>query len=335
MAQRKTTTGRTTSRTAAKKPAARKTAAKKPAVRKAVAKKEPVKAGSRGLGKGLDALLSTDGIPEDKRDSVVELKINDISPNTDQPRKTFNEEALNELAASIKENGVIQPIIVTKKDNGYIIVAGERRWRAARIAGLKVIPAIVRELTDQQTMEQALIENLQREDLNPLEEAFAMDNLLKTHKLTQEDLARKLGKPRATIGNTVRLINIDESLHDFIRNGDLSAGHAKALLSLDDPKDQVDVANVILAKEMTVRQAEEYVKKFKYNKEHPEEAAKAPRKELDPQFELSTKEVETTLKKSLGSRVKLKILDSAAGRGKIIIDYKNYEDLDRLMDLLK
>ena len=330
MAQRKTTTSRSSSRTTAKKPVA-----KKPVAKKSVAKASPVKAVNRGLGKGLDALLSSDGIPEDKSDSVVELKINDISPNTDQPRKKFNEEALNELAASIKENGVIQPIIVTKKDDGYIIVAGERRWRAARIAGLKVIPAIVRELTDQQTMEQALIENIQREDLNPLEEAFAMDNLLKTHHLTQEVLAKKLGKPRATIGNTVRLINIDESLHDFIRNGDLSAGHAKVLLSLDTPEDQVDVANVILAREMTVRQAEEYVKKYKYSKEHPEEAAKAPRKELDPQFELSTKEVETTLKKSLGSRVKLKILDSAAGRGKIIIDYKNYEDLDRLMDLLK
>ena len=290
---------------------------------------------TRGLGKGLGALLSSDGIPEDASDSVVELKINDVSPNTEQPRKVFDEEALNELASSIKENGVIQPIIVTKKKDGYVIVAGERRWRAARIAGLKIIPAIVRELTSQQIMEQALIENLQREDLNPLEEAFAMDNLLKTHKMSQEQLAKKLGKPRATIANTVRLINIDESLHDYIINGDLSAGHAKALLSLKNPEDQRKAANVILAKDMTVRQAEEYVKKYAYSLEHPEEAQKAPKKELSAQFQLSTKEVETTLKKSLGSKVRLKILDSDAGRGKIIIDYKNYEDLDRLIEMLK
>ncbi|MBR4495122.1 MAG: ParB/RepB/Spo0J family partition protein [Clostridiales bacterium] len=290
---------------------------------------------TRGLGKGLGALLSSDGIPEDASDSVVELKINDVSPNTEQPRKVFDEEALNELASSIKENGVIQPIIVTKKKDGYVIVAGERRWRAARIAGLKIIPAIVRELTSQQIMEQALIENLQREDLNPLEEAFAMDNLLKTHKMSQEQLAKKLGKPRATIANTVRLINIDESLQDYIINGDLSAGHAKALLSLKNPEDQRKAANVILAKDMTVRQAEEYVKKYAYSLEHPEEAQKAPKKELSAQFQLSTKEVETTLKKSLGSKVRLKILDSDAGRGKIIIDYKNYEDLDRLIEMLK
>ena len=289
----------------------------------------------KGLGKGLGALLSVDGIPETQKDSVVELKINDISPNSEQPRKRFNEDALQELADSIKENGVIQPIIVSKRGSGYRIVAGERRWRASRLAGLKVIPAIVRDLTDQQTMEQALIENIQRQDLNPLEEAFAMDNLLKTHKMSQEQLAKKLGKPRATIANTVRLINIDESLQDYIINGDLSAGHAKALLSLKNPEDQRKAANVILAKDMTVRQAEEYVKKYAYSLEHPEEAQKAPKKELSAQFQLSTKEVETTLKKSLGSKVRLKILDSDAGRGKIIIDYKNYEDLDRLIEMLK
>lgn len=324
--------------------ATRKTTGRTPSKAKTTAKRSTTKTpskpaakttSSRGLGKGLGALLSSDGIPEDASDSVVELKINDVSPNTDQPRKVFDDEALNELAASIKENGVIQPIIVTKKANGYIIVAGERRWRAARIAGLKIIPAIVRELTNQQIMEQALIENLQREDLNPLEEAFAMNNLLKTHKMSQEQLAKKLGKPRATIANTVRLINIDESLQDYIINGDLSAGHAKAILALKNPEDQRKAANVILAKDMTVRQAEEYVKKYIYSLEHPEEAVKAPKKELSSQFELSTKEVETTLKKSLGSKVRLKILDSEAGRGKIIIDYKNYEDLDRLIDMLR
>lgn len=329
MAVRKTTKKASTTK-------ARSTASKAKTTTKTTAR-TPAKSSSstRGLGKGLGALLSSDGIPEDASDSVVELKINDVSPNTEQPRKVFNEEALNELASSIKENGVIQPIIVTKKKDGYVIVAGERRWRAARIAGLKIIPAIVRELTSQQIMEQALIENLQREDLNPLEEAFAMDNLLKTHRMSQEQLAKKLGKPRATIANTVRLINIDESLQDYIINGDLSAGHAKALLALKNPEDQRKAANVILAKDMTVRQAEEYVKKYVYTLEHPEEAQKAPKKALSEQYVLSAKEVETTLKKSLGSKVRLKVLDSEAGRGKIIIDYKNYEDLDRLIEMLK
>jgi len=288
---------------------------------------------SKGLGKGLGALLPTEGIPENAGDSVVELKINDISPNADQPRKDFDVEALNELAESIKENGIIQPIIVQRKGTGYRIVAGERRWRASRIAGLKVIPAIVRDLTDKQTMEQALIENLQREDLNPLEEAFAMDNLLKNHKMTQEQLAKKLGKPRATIANTVRLMNIDESLQDFIRNGDLSAGHAKALLSLKDKEDQRKAADVIIAKDMNVRQAEEYVKKYIWALENAG-SEKKEKKEVSKDFALSVKEVETKLKKHLGSRVKLKVSDPDSGKGKIVIDYKNYEDLDRLIELL-
>ncbi len=288
---------------------------------------------SKGLGKGLGALLPTEGIPENAGDSVVELKINDISPNEGQPRKDFDEEALKELSDSIKENGVIQPIIVQKKGSGYRIVAGERRWRASRLAGLKVIPAIVRELTDQQTMEQALIENLQREDLNPLEEAMAMNNLLKNHRMTQEQLAKKLGKPRATIANTIRLMNIDESLQDFIRNGDLSAGHAKALLSLKDKEDQRKAADVIIAKDMNVRQAEEYVKRYIWAQENAGGERKE-KKQLDPQFSLSVKEVEVKLKKQLGARVKLKVTDTSSGKGKIVIDYKDYEDLDRLISEL-
>lgn len=291
---------------------------------------------NKGLGKGLNALLSTEGIVENKKDSVVELKINDIAPNTDQPRKKFNEESLQELADSIKEHGVIQPLIVQKKGNGYRIVAGERRWRASRLAGLEVIPAIIRELTDEQTMEQALIENLQREDLNPLEEAMAMNNLLKTHKLSQEQLAQKLGKPRATIANTIRLINIDESLQDFLVNGDLSAGHAKALLALKDGEEQRKAADVIIAKDMSVRQAEEYIRKL-VNLSSASNKAKEDSSEpvVSEQVQISTKEVETSLKKVLGSRVKLKLSDPSTGKGKIVIDYKNYDDLDRLIKLLE
>ena len=320
---------------AARKPAA-KTASKtaKPAPGKPVAKAAPRKAApvKRALGKGLDAMFPMEGIPATKGDAVVELKINDISPNEGQPRKNFDDTSLQELAASISESGVIQPIIVQKKNGGYRIVAGERRWRAAHIAGLTVIPAIVRELSDRETMVQALLENLQREDLNPIEEAYAMHNLLKTHKLTQEQLAKKLGKPRATIANTMRLVNLDDSLQEFIRHGDLSEGHAKVILGLKDKEDQRKAADVILAKEMNVRQAEAYVKKLLDAKENP--AASEPVVLPDERVVLSVKEYETKLKKQLGSKVKLKLSDSSVGKGKIVIEYKNYDDLDRLISLL-
>ena len=335
----------------AKKTSAKKTTAKKPVLKAAPAKKAPVKkavaaapatpakkapvkttASKSAMGRGLEALLSTEGIPENKRDSVVELKINDISPNNGQPRKTFNDDALNELASSIEENGVIQPIIVQRKGDGYRIVAGERRWRAARIAGLSVIPAIVRDLTDRETMEQALIENIQREDLNPIEEAAAMQNLLKTHKLTQEQLAKKLGKPRATIANTIRILNLDESLQEFVSRGDLSEGHAKVILGLKDKEDQRKVADVIMTRDMNVRQAEVFVKKYIEAQTNP--SAKKTAVLPDLQFALSAKEVETKLKKQLGAKVKIKVLDTSTGRGRIVIDYKNNEDLDRLIEYL-
>ena len=284
------------------------------------------------MGRGLGALLSSDGIPENKRDSVVDLKINDISPNVGQPRKIFNDESINELASSISENGIIQPIIVQRRGDGYRIVAGERRWRAARIAGLSVIPAIVRDLSDRETMEQALIENIQREDLNPIEEAAAMQNLLKAHKLTQDQLAKKLGKPRATIANTIRILNLDESLQEFVSRGDLSVGHAKVLLSLDTKEDQRKVADVIMARDMNVRQAEIFVKKYIEAQTNP---SKKPAAEIpDIRYALSATEVETRLKKELGAKVKLKVLDNSTGRGRIVIDYKNNEDLDRLIKIL-
>lgn len=340
-----------TKKAPAKKAApANKVAAKKPAAKAAV-KKAPVKAAkapvktvpakktavktvseSRAMGRGLGALLSSDGIPENKRNSVVDLKINDISPNNGQPRKNFNDESLNELAASIEENGVIQPILVQRKGEGYMIIAGERRWRAARIAGLSVIPAIVRELSDREVMEQALIENIQREDLNPIEEASAMQNLLKNHKLTQEQLAKKLGKPRATIANTLRILNLDESLQEFVSRGDLSEGHAKVILGLKEKEDQRKVADVIMARDMSVRQAEVFVKKYIDAQNNP--GAKKPVELPDIRLTLSTKEVETKLKKQLGAKVKIKVLDNSTGRGRIVIDYKDNMDLDRLIEYL-
>lgn len=285
----------------------------------------------KGLGKGLGALLSVDGIPETQKDSVVELKINDISPNSEQPRKRFKEEALQELADSIKENGVIQPIIVSKRGTGYRIVAGERRWRASRLAGMKVIPAIVRDLTDQQTMEQALIENIQRQDLNPLEEAFAMDNLMKEHGLTQEALAKKLGKSRPAIANTLRLINIDESLQDFIRNGDLSAGHARALLAITDKDEQKKAADVVMIKEMSVRETEEYVKKILNG---TPAAPRKTREEGSNAIAVSTKDVEHKLTAHYGTKVKLKLKDESKGKGSIVIEFYSYDDLDALLEMM-
>jgi len=335
----------------AKKTVSKKAVAKKPEVKEAakkapakVAAKAPVKtvpvkktavktvSESRAMGRGLGALLSSDGIPENKRNSVVDLKINDISPNNGQPRKNFNDDSLNELAASIEENGVIQPILVQRKGEGYMIIAGERRWRAARIAGLSVIPAIVRELSDREVMEQALIENIQREDLNPIEEASAMQNLLKNHKLTQEQLAKKLGKPRATIANTLRILNLDESLQEFVSRGDLSEGHAKVILGLKEKDDQRKVADVIMARDMSVRQAEVFVKKYIDAQNNP--GAKKQVELPDIRLTLSTKEVETKLKKQLGAKVRIKVLDNSTGRGRIVIDYKDNMDLDRLIEFL-
>ena len=338
-AKKTTVVKNATAKTAAK-PVAKKAPVKKnilaaaPVTSAVPEKKIPVKTVSdnKAMGRGLGALLSADSIPSN-REFVVELKLNDISPNDGQPRKIFRDESLNELAASIKEIGVIQPIIVQRIGDGYRIVAGERRWRAARIAGLSTIPAIVREdLSDTETMAQALIENILREDLNPIEEASAMKDLLVTHKLTQEKLSNLLGKPRATIANTIRILNLDESLQEFVSRGDLSEGHAKVILSLKEKEDQRKVADVIMARDMNVRQSEVFVKKYIDAQNNPSKKIQAV--EQDIRFTLSATEVETKLKKQLGAKVKLKVLDNNTGRGRIVIDYKDNADLDRLLELL-
>ncbi len=323
---------------------AAKPVAKKAPVKKTIAvsapaivpeKKIPVKtvSGNRAMGRGLGALLSAEDDSVSKLESVVDLKLNDISPNDGQPRKIFKDDSLNELAASIKEIGVIQPILVQRAGEGYRIIAGERRWRAARIAGLTTIPAIVRDdLSDTETMAQALIENILREDLNPIEEASAMKDLLVTHKLTQEKLSNLLGKPRATIANTIRILNLDESLQEFVSRGDLSEGHAKVILGLKDKEDQRKVADVIMARDMNVRQAEVFVKKYIEAQNNP--GTKKNPEVPDIQYALSTAEVETRLKKQLGTKVKIKVLDSTTGRGRIVIDYKDNVDLDRLIEYL-
>lgn len=287
-------------------------------------KQNPLPAGSRkGLGRGLSALLSSEGIEENDRASVVILKINDINPNVDQPRKAFNQEKLNELADSIKTNGIIMPIIVRKEGLGYKIVAGERRWRAARIAGLAVIPALVRDLSDVQAMEQALIENIQRQDLNPMEESNALERLIKEHHLTQEKLSAIVGRSRPAITNSLRLLNLPVQIQDLIIQEELTAGHARSLLSLPDEQTQIHAANTVIEKQYSVRETEKLVKYLL--------TPKKEKQKCDPQYINSVKEFEQKLTKHLGTRVKLKDKNR---KGNIIIEYYSYEDLDRIYDLI-
>ena len=280
---------------------------------------------NKGLGKGLGALLTTtELINEEIKGSIVELRINDITPNADQPRKQFDQDKLQELAASIRENGIIQPIIVCRASKGYKIVAGERRWRAARLAGLAVVPAIVRELTNLQVLQHALIENIQRQDLNPMEEALALDKLISDHAMTQEALATVVGRSRPAITNTLRLLNLPESIRHFVMNEELTAGHARALLSLPDEESQQRAAQLIMSKELNVRETEKLVKRLQIAPKEP--------KPVDEAYQLSVKTVEKELTSSLGTKVHLK---DRNGKGSIVIDYYSSDDLERLLNLLK
>ena len=282
-------------------------------------------ANSKGLGRGLGALLTNpEMINEEIKGSIVELKINDIAPNADQPRKQFDQDKLQELAASIRENGVIQPIIVCKAEKGYKIVAGERRWRASRMAGLTVIPAIVRDLTNLQVLQHALIENIQRQDLNPLEEALALDKLITDHEMTQESLAKVVGRSRPAIANTLRLLNLPESIRHHLMNEELTAGHARALLALPEEDIQVKAANLIIGKSLNVRETEKLVKKL----QQPARQVKT----IDEVYQLSVREVERELTSNLGTNVRLK---DRNGKGSIVIDYFSNDDLNRILSLIK
>ncbi|MDD2578945.1 MAG: ParB/RepB/Spo0J family partition protein [Eubacteriales bacterium] len=281
---------------------------------------------SKGLGKGLGALLQNyDPISDEVKASVVELKLNNISPNADQPRKSFDQHRLEELAASIRENGIIQPLIVCRAEQGYRIVAGERRWRAARLAGLAVVPAIIRELTELQVLQQALIENIQRQDLNPLEEATALDRLIQEHDMTQEKLAQVVGRSRPAIANTLRLLNLPESIRQFLLNEQISAGHARALLALSSEGLQLRAAEQIVHRDLSVRETERLIKKMNQPKAiKPEEPPAA--------YQISLRDVEKRLTRSLGTKVKLR---DRQGKGSIQIAYYSNEDLDRLLELLE
>jgi ParB family transcriptional regulator, chromosome partitioning protein len=216
-----------------------------------------------GLGKGLGALISSANSEES---GVREIKINEIEPNLNQPRKNFNDEKLLQLSESIKQHGIVQPIIVKREDETYRIVAGERRWRAARLAGLTSVPVIIKELSNKQVMEIALIENLQREDLNAIEEAEAFERLIKEYNLTQEEVSTAVGRSRSAIANSIRLLVLSEKIKGFVINGELSSGHARALIAIQDSSLQQNIADEVISKNLNVRETEKLVKNTYHKK---------------------------------------------------------------------
>ena len=281
-----------------------------------------------GLGKGLGALFN-DNIIEEEDENKIEIKegeeivhkikIREIEPNKNQPRRTFNEESIDELAESIKTYGVIQPIIVTKKDDYYEIIAGERRWRAAKKAGLEEMPCIVREDTERKNKEIALIENIQREDLNPIEKAKGFKELIDQYGLTQQELADTMGISRSALANTIRLLNLDPRVSDLVIQGKLSESHARTLLRYDDLDKQYEMALQIIEKGDNVRDIE---RKVKSNK----------RLKRAPRYDAIIQDIEETFQGYFGTKVSL---EAGKKSGKIIIRYSSNEDLERIMELVK
>ena len=282
----------------------------------------------KGLGKGLDSMIpekkTKAEIKADADNSLVEVKISEIDPNIGQPRKKFDEDELLELAESIKIHGVIQPIIVTKRGKRYEIIAGERRWRASKLAGLTKIPTVIREYTDKEIMEVSLIENIQRQDLNPIEEAVAFKNLIDEYKMKQDDLAERVSKSRSAITNALRLLKLDDKVKAMLAEGLISTGHARALLAVEDKSKQQILATRIFDEKLSVRETEKLVKQILENKE--------PKKEEKPSEKLIYKKLEDSLKSIIGSKVSIKSKDN--GKGKIEIDYYSIEELDRITELL-
>lgn len=278
------------------------------------------------LGRGLGSFFDEE--PEVKKGDLVEtLRITQVEPNRNQPRHTFNNEKIEELSDSIREHGVIQPIIVVKNNDMYKIVAGERRWRAAKMAGLKEIPAVVRNYSEFEIAQIALIENLQRENLNPIEEAIGYQTLINKFSMTQEDVSIKIGKSRSAIANSIRLLSLDEPIREKLISGEISSGHARALLSLDIPELRLALLESIIAKGLNVRQTEALAKQLQEAK--PRKVRKAP---VNEQLKAQLEELENRLSSYLGTKVTL-VHDKK--KGKIEIEYYGNEDLDRILSLIE
>lgn len=277
---------------------------------------------ARRLGRGLDALLPE--MNENEHDEIQEVAIRDCRPNPYQPRKTFQADAIEELKESILQYGIIQPLIVRKSIKGYEIVVGERRFRAAKEAGLKTVPVVVKELTDEKMMELALLENLQREDLTPIEEAHAYANLMNELKVTQEDLSKRLGKSRSHIANMVRLLSLPDQVIAYINNGELSMGHGRALLGLTDKKLILNIAKEIRRKNLNVRQVEKMISQL-----NSKQSNKGKEKN---EKDIFIRERESFLRDCLGTGVKIQ---RGKRKGRIEIEFYSDEDLDRIIEVIE
>ncbi len=271
---------------------------------------------AKALGKGLSALIPESEEIKDR--GIIELKVTDIIANESQPRRNFENDTLSELAESIKEHGIVQPIVVRKDVHGYEIVAGERRWRAARLAGLKTIPVVVKDYDKVEAMEIALIENLQREDLNPIEEANAYRTLIDEYKVSQEDIAKRIGKSRPKVANALRLLNLGEEVRELVISGELSAGHGRALLAIENKNRQLEIANRIIQEGLNVRQVEKMSQKTVDRSKKP----KSP----------EITDIEERLRDILHTKVNL---IHSRKKGKIEIEYYSIDDLERIIELIE
>lgn len=278
------------------------------------------------LGRGLGSLFEDSSpIQAEDDDNVINIRITQVEPNKNQPRKKFDEDKLNSLAQSIKEHGVIQPIIVVKNNDRYKIVAGERRWRAAKLAGLKEIPIVIRDYSDKDIAQIALIENLQRENLNPIEEAIGYQTLMSKFDMTQEDVSSKIGKSRSAIANSIRLLALDEPIQSKLVSGEISSGHARAILSLEDAQLRLTLLESIIEKGLNVRQTELLSRQLQKS------VQKKKHEIINEELKIQLEAIENNLSSQLGTKVKI---SHGNKRGKIEIEYFGNDDLDRILNLL-
>lgn len=281
----------------------------------------------KALGKGINALIPdfiSPSAPETSRTGMVELLITEIVPGASQPRKDFDDEKLQELENSIRESGVIQPIVVQKKDEGFEIICGERRWRASRNAGLKKIPAVIREASNGESLQLALIENIHRQDLNPIEEAAAYQRLSQEHGLTQETIAKRVGKKRATVANYMRLLKLSKGFQEDLITGRITMGHARAMLSLETGQEMETLRRAVLKEDMTVRQVEAYIQQKKRPEGTQAKGTKAQR-------DIFIKDMEKALEQKLGTKV---TITPGKKGGKLIVSYYSIDDLNRIYDMM-
>ena len=284
---------------------------------------------SRGLGKGLDALIPTgDTVNSNTKQAETIVKITKVEPNREQPRKNFDEDALQELADSIKQFGLLQPILVQDRKDYYEIIAGERRWRAAKLAGLKEVPVIIRNYSNQEIVEISLIENIQREDLNPIEEALAYKRLLEEFNLKQDEVAERVSKSRTTVTNSMRLLKLCDGVQQMIIDDKLTTGHVRPLISIEDPETQIMLAEKIFDEKLSVRDAEKLVKNLQNEKNNTKNTQK-----ISPQLLAVYKDLEEQMKPILGTKVVINPKDEK--KGKLEIEYYSQDELDRIIDLIR